>query len=92
MKTLSSDELSALIEGPQEMGVSIYMPTHRTGEVEQDPIRLRNLLREAAGQLVDCGISISDAGGLLEPAEKLLLDWSGYFHFARDISILSAPL
>ena len=74
MKTLSRDDLSALVEGPQQMGVSIYMPTHRTGDTEQDPIRLKNLLREAESQLVAYGISASDAGELLEPAERLLLD------------------
>ena len=70
MEILSRDELSALVERPQEIGVSIYMPTHRTGDIEQDPIRLKNLLREAEGQLVDYGISVSDAGKLLEPASS----------------------
>ncbi len=91
MKTLSSDELSALVEGPQEMGVSIYMPTHRTGDVEQDPIRLKNLLREAAGQLVDYGISISDAGGLLESAEQLLPDSHFWQHQGDGLAIFISP-
>jgi len=91
MKTLSSDELSVLIERPQEMGVSIYMPTHRTGDIEQDPIRLRNLLREADGQLVDYGISISDAGGLLEPAEQLLPDSHFWQHQGDGLAIFISP-
>jgi hypothetical protein len=91
MKTLSSDELSALVERPEEMSVSIYMPTHRTGDIEQDPIRLKNLLREAAGQLVEYGISISDAGGLLEPAEQLLPDSHFWQHQGDGLAIFISP-
>ena len=91
MKTLSRDELSALVEKPQEMGVSIYMPTHRTGDIEQDPIRLKNLLREAEDQLVDYGISISDASGLLEPAEQLLPDSHFWQHQGDGLAIFISP-
>ncbi len=73
------------------MGVSIYMPTHRTGDVEQDPIRLRNLLREAAGQLIDYGISISDAGRLLGPAEQLLPDSHFWQHQGDGLAIFISP-
>jgi len=73
------------------MGVSIYMPTHRTGDIEQDPIRLKNLLREAAGQLVDYGISMSDAGGLLEPAEQLLPDSHFWQHQGDGLAIFISP-
>ena len=91
MKTLSRDELIALVERPQEMGVSIYMPTHRTGDTEQDPIRLKNLLREAEGQLVDYGINISDAGGLLEPAKQLLTDSHFWQHQGDGLAIFISP-
>jgi hypothetical protein len=91
MKTLSSDELSALVEGPQEMGVSIYMPTHRTGDTEQDPIRLKNLLRDAESQLVACGISVSDAGELLQPAEQLLPDSHFWQHQGDGLAVFSSP-
>ena len=91
MKILSKDELSALVEKPQEMGVSIYMPTHRTGDIEQDPIRLKNLLKEAEGQLIDYGISISDASGLLEPAEQLLPDSHFWQHQGDGLAIFISP-
>lgn len=91
MKTLSSDELSALVEGPQETGVSIYMPTHCTGDTEQDPIRLRNLLRDAESQLVACGINISDAGRLLKPVEQLLPDSHFWQHQGESLAIFISP-
>ncbi len=91
MKTLSRDDLSALVEGPQQMGVSIYMPTHRTGDTGQDPIRLKNLLREAESQLVAYGISASDAGDLLKPAEQLLPD-SHFWQYQGDgLAIFISP-
>jgi len=91
MKTLSSDDLSGLVEGPQEMAVSIYMPTHRTGDTEQDPIRLRNLLRDAESQLVACGITISDAGRLLKPGEQLLLNSRFWQHQGDGLAIFISP-
>ena len=91
MKTLSRDDLSALVERPQQMGVSIYMPTHRTGDTEQDPIRLKNLLREAESRLVAYGISTSDAGELLEPAERLLLDSHFWQHQDDGLAIFMSP-
>ena len=92
MEILSRDELSALVERPQEIGVSIYMPTHRTGDIEQDPIRLKNLLREAEDQLVDYGISMPDAGGLLEPAEQLLPDSHFWQHQGDGLAIFISPV
>jgi hypothetical protein len=51
------------------------MPTHRAGrEIQQDPIRLKNLLGEAEERLLAGGLRTSKAQELLEPAEKLLQD------------------
>jgi hypothetical protein len=55
----------------QQWCVSIYMPTHRTGaETQQDPIRLKNLLREAEKHLFAKGVSTRDVQEMLEPASK----------------------
>jgi hypothetical protein len=51
------------------------MPTHRVGqEIQQDPIRLKNLLGEAEERLLARGLRTPEAQELLEPAEKLLQD------------------
>ncbi len=53
--------------------VSIYMSTHRAGRgIQQDPIRLKNLLGEAEEALTLSGLRTPEAQELLEPAEKLL--------------------
>lgn len=74
MTVLSSEELRQLIERPSETSVSLYMPTERAGDTQQNPIRLKNLLREAEGKLADVGIEKDEAGALLRPLRDLLSD------------------
>jgi hypothetical protein len=51
------------------------MPTHRAGrEVQQDPIRLKNLLAEAEEDLTAGGLRIPEVQELLKPAQGLLVD------------------
>jgi len=48
MNLVSRNELKDLMERHQGPCVSIFLPTHRAGkEIQQGPIRLKNLLREA---------------------------------------------
>ena len=53
MTILTRDELRTLVDRTGEVGISIYMPTHRTGDLKQDPIRLKNLLRDGEKQLIE---------------------------------------
>jgi len=49
------------------------MPMHRSGpETQQDPIRFKNLLREAEERLIAQGLAAPEAKELLESAQKLL--------------------
>jgi hypothetical protein len=72
-----------LIEKHEGLAVSIYMPTHRTGDIEQDPILLKNLLREAEQRLADGGLRTPEARQLLEPAWKLVAD-SFFWRYQGD--------
>lgn len=73
MNRLSSEELKELLEQRSEHSLSIYIPTHRYGkEVRQDPIRFRNLLREAETRLEDAELNRAQIADLLKPAEALL--------------------
>ncbi len=74
MKVLSREELTTLIGIQQDPSVSIYMPTHRSGDTDQDPIKLRNLLRQAENHLVKYGLRSTDAKEILVPVRKLLPD------------------
>ena len=73
MNELSKDELRLLIEKGQAPCLSIYMPTHKAGaEVQQNSIRLKNLLKEAEDRLVIGGRRAADVEKLLEPVQALV--------------------
>jgi Bacterial archaeo-eukaryotic release factor family 7 len=55
--------------------VSLFMPTHRAGrDMEQDPIRFKNLLREAEERLTEKGLRPSEVQELLKEPRRLLQD------------------
>lgn len=75
MDGLTREDLQNLIGAYGEWHISIFMPTVRAGlEVQQNPIRYRNLLRKAAQELVARGCRSVDADRLLAPAQALLDD------------------
>lgn len=91
MSLLTRDELRILVEKPHGICVSIYMPTHRAGrETRQDPIRLKNMLREAEERLNEMGLSSRETNQLLEPAQRLLDDTTFWQHQSDGLAILSS--
>jgi hypothetical protein len=75
MDVMTHAELRNLIEAGSPPRVSIFMPMHRTGrDVREDPIRLKDLLREAEKALFDRGIDKRTVGRILEPAQAWLED------------------
>jgi hypothetical protein len=81
LDTLCLDDVKKLIKKSGQARVSIFMPTHQKGDGEQqDPIRLKNLLRLAQEKLVANQIRPAEARLLLKPVESLLTDslfWQG---------------
>jgi hypothetical protein len=72
MQLISKEEIKTLLEQPKGNCVSIYMPTHPAGpEVRQDPIRFKNLIREAEARLIDAGLEEKQATELLQKATEL---------------------
>lgn len=80
MDQITREELQSLLEYEGFPCVSIYMPTQKAGaEVQQNPIRLKNILRQAEEQMTERGIRRAEAEKLLEPAWDLVKDsrfWS----------------
>jgi hypothetical protein len=75
MDTICLSDLKALIQNGGNAHVSIFMPTHHQGGVDQqDPIRLKNLLRKAEEKLTANGLRPPEARSLIKPAETLLTD------------------
>ncbi|MBL1173634.1 hypothetical protein [Pantanalinema sp. GBBB05] len=72
MSLLSIDELKILAEPFSSIGVSLYMPAYRVGvETQQNPIRFKNLIRQAEAELQAHGFSRSAATTFLQPALEL---------------------
>src|SRR5690554_7169259 len=83
MDHVTKDDLTTLIDRQGKWCVSIYMPTVRAGtETQQNPIRFRNLLREAEERLVDLGMRAPEAQEMLKPLDDLQND----IHFWRHQS------
>jgi hypothetical protein len=73
MSLLSRDELRSIVQEAQCPCVSIYLPTHRAGaEIQQGPIRLKNLLRQAESGLAARNTPQNSIDRALEPIRALL--------------------
>jgi hypothetical protein len=91
MSLLSVNEIRILMEKTEGLCVSILMPTHRSGEqVRQDPIRLKNLIREAHSQLTNVGLTSKETKKLLEPVEELLRGDFFWQHQNDGLAIFSS--
>lgn len=90
MRTLSTDVLQELIKGDEPPCISLYQPTHRSNpDALQDPIRYKNLLREAERSLRE-KYSGREARPLLEPFQALAGDYHFWQHQRYGLAILSS--
>ncbi|HLS28890.1 MAG TPA: hypothetical protein VK041_09585 [Opitutales bacterium] len=70
--------------------VSIYLPTHRSGpETRQDPIRLKNLLRDANEELEKFGAG-AKADEILQPIRDLLPDLDFWIHQKEGLALFAS--
>ncbi|MBD2100523.1 hypothetical protein [Leptolyngbya sp. FACHB-261] len=91
MALLSRDELKTLIEQPEGLCVSLYMPTQKAGpETRQNPIRFKNLIREAEERLTATGMRHTEVLDLLKPAHDL--DTGDFWqHQDQGLAMFIAP-
>ena len=91
MDILSRDELKTLMEA-ETVGypsVSMYMPTFRAGrsDVQQNPVRLKKLLREVRERLEKIGLRRTEADAYLQPAQRLLDDSSFWVNMSDGLVV-----
>jgi len=87
MDLLSKEELKRLIQKKDTPCISIYMPTYPTSPgAKQNPIRFKNLIREAEERLKMSGLRGSEAGRLLKPAKMLLKDGIFWQHQGNGLA------
>jgi hypothetical protein len=88
MPILSQQELKTVIAESQGPAVSIFLPTHRAGqEIKQDPIRFKNLLKQAESQLAAEGNRPAEARELLSPVLDLLDDAAFWRHQQDGLAV-----
>lgn len=92
MDMLNKEELKRLSEKQDGWHVSVFMPTHRAGaEIQQDSIRLKNLLGKAEERLLAAGLRTPEVRTLLEPASRLIGDRLFWQRQSDGLAIFAAP-
>ncbi|MCW9705577.1 hypothetical protein [Fodinibius salsisoli] len=70
---ITRDNILDLAKQQYDICISIFLPTHKMGEeVQQDPIRLKNLLSDAESQLKEREVSEKRINRILTEPRKLL--------------------
>ncbi len=88
MDLLNRAELRALMDERDVPCISLYLPTHRTGkEIKQDPIRFKNLLKQADERLRKNGLRRSEAEEILAPAQPFLDDDNFWQHQGDGLAV-----
>jgi len=92
MDSFSSDDLRELIKRQEGLCVSIFLQTYKTGpDVQQNPIRFKNLLGEAEEQLRKMGFRSNKVGSFLQPARRLLRNTLFWQHQDDGLAVFLSP-
>ena len=91
MDTIDRAMLMRLADRRGWPSVSLYLPTHRTGaEKDQDPIRLRNLIKSARDELLLGGSREPETQALLAEASRLLDDATFWRQAGDGLAVFEA--
>lgn len=90
MGQLTKDTLRKLLGGNEPPCISLYQPTHRANpDALQDPIRYKNLVRDAERSLRE-KYSGREVRPLLEPFQTLADDYHFWTHQRDGLAVLAA--
>jgi len=92
MDFLTRDALKMLIARRAAPSISLYLPTHRNGaEIQQDPIRLKNLIRSALESPGARAFRASDLVELMKPLQELTGDTAFWHEQGDGLALFRAP-
>ncbi|MEL6882509.1 MAG: hypothetical protein AAFP09_18440, partial [Cyanobacteria bacterium J06607_10] len=87
----SQADFQTLSETKYTPCISIYLPTHKSGsEIQQDPIRLKNLIAKAERKLIQEDWKVENVQKLLKPATDLLEHQTFWQHQKSGLSLFIA--
>lgn len=86
------EDLRTLMRAKAAPAISIFLPTHVAGPgIQQDPIRLKNLLTDAEARLVEeRGMRRPEAAAVLKPGHDLVQDPDFWRHQSTGLAIFLA--
>jgi len=89
---LTKNDLLELIQRRNDTCVSIYLPTHRVGaDTQQNQIRFKNLLREAAEKLAAAGARPPEVDALLARAQEMLRNTPFWKQQSDGLAVFISP-
>ncbi|HEX9943452.1 MAG TPA: hypothetical protein VGG03_15665 [Thermoanaerobaculia bacterium] len=92
LSVITREDIQDLLQIPGRPCVSIYMPTFRAGvETQQNPIRLKNLLRKVQERLEEQGLRPADAAELMTPVRGLVDDQAFWQTQGDGLALFFAP-
>src|SRR5919205_4651781 len=90
MRQLTTDVVRGLLQVHEPPCISLYQPTHRANpDALQDPIRYKNLVRDAERSLRE-KYSGREVRPLLEPLQALADDYHFWTHQRDGLAVLAA--
>ena len=85
-------DIEAILQAEQDPCISIYLPTTRLSQqTDKDVITLKNLRREAVGQLEERGLSADEIAALMQPVDDLLEDRSFWPRLSDGLALFINP-
>jgi hypothetical protein len=88
---LKQADLKQLLEPSGFPCLSLYMPTHRGGDQQQDHLLIKNMLRQAADRLAASGLKNAEVEDFLRPAQALLEDREFWQHAGDGLALFLSP-
>lgn len=89
MERLTQADLKQITQAQQDLCISLYLPTQRSGpEIQQNVIQCKNLLREAEDRLLTAGLRQPEVRKKLEPITQLLEETPFWQHQSDGLAIL----
>lgn len=92
MDTVTREDLRLLVEERAHPCIALFAPMEKAGkETRQNPIRFKNMLRDAEARLATAGMAATASQKLLAPAASLLDDGAFWQHQETTLAVFLSP-